>query len=139
MTNYRSCRFLGDGDFSWTYESVDEERRAAVQVTFVTALYLGDHLTMCAALSAGADVNLDLSVVWRLSPTLPRGFTPIKAATALDDGLIWDALVENGAVLGGVPAPAGPHLYSWGNAAVVISLADAGVGEVAGNLREAYR
>ena len=92
MTNYRSCRFLGDGDFSWTYESVDEERRAAVQVTFVTALYLGDLVTMCAALSAGADVNLDLSSVWRRSPTL-RWFTPIKAATALDDGLIWDALV----------------------------------------------
>jgi hypothetical protein len=69
-----------DGDFSWTYESVDEERRAAVQVTFVTALYLGDLVTMCAALSAGADVNLDLSSVWRRSPTL-RWFTPIKAAT----------------------------------------------------------
>ena len=79
-----------------------------MQVTFVTALYLGDRVTMCAALSAGADVNLDLSSVWRKSSE--RWFTPIKAATILDDELIWDALVQNGAELGGVLAPAGPHL-----------------------------
>ena len=65
---------------------------------------------MCAALSAGSGVNADLKSVWRLSPTrfVPGGFTPIGAATALDDVLIWDLLVENGAVLGGVLRARGP-------------------------------